>query len=169
MQALGSSDSLLISKEICTSAVWMPLLFLLCNYGERVTTSYVTLNEQIYEKSWYLCPCEIQRYFIPVLLAAQQPVYLEGFARINCSLETFKRVSCFRTFYEKKYWTKSFVNFLKIVNGGYSYFMMLRRIGWVLFRAIVGVESVICYKHGKCILCTTHILFSTQRALQLIK
>lgn len=78
---------------MATFTVWIPLLYLLCNYGERVTEAYSDLNEQVYEQNWYLCPSKLQLNFVLVLMTAQRPVYLEGFTGITCSLETYKKVN----------------------------------------------------------------------------
>lgn len=68
---------------------------MLNNSGEGVSNSFAYLNESIFRKSWYLCPVDQQRYVILIMALAQKPDYLEGFAHIKFSRETFKTVCQF--------------------------------------------------------------------------
>lgn len=86
-------DYLLVVSAISILTIWLPLFYMLCDFGEHVTIASGRLNTSFYSNSWYLCPIEMQRYFLVILLAAQKPLYMEGFARLNCSRETFKRVN----------------------------------------------------------------------------
>lgn len=60
--------------------------------GESVTHACGNLNGSIFRIPWYLCPVDLQKHVILVMAMAQKPAYLEGFAHINFSRETFKKV-----------------------------------------------------------------------------
>lgn len=77
---------------ITGSMALLPFLYLICHLGEIVTNAYFNLNSSIYNVSWYLCPVEIQKCILPMLLAAEQPIYFNSIASLNCSHDTFKRV-----------------------------------------------------------------------------
>lgn len=68
------------------------MFYVLCYFGESVTTTSGVLDATVYSKSWYLCPVDTQRYFSIFMMLAQKPLFIEGFARLNCTRETFKQV-----------------------------------------------------------------------------
>lgn len=60
--------------------------------GGSVAYKFGNLSESFFLNSWYLCPIDLQKYTIPMIAVSQKPAYLEGFAGINFSRETFKKV-----------------------------------------------------------------------------
>lgn len=70
----------------------MVLFHKLCDYGERVATTFSDLCESIYDLPWHLCSTDLQLYIVFMVKVAQIPVYLHGF-HMDCSLEMFKKVS----------------------------------------------------------------------------
>ncbi|XP_031622113.1 odorant receptor 94b-like [Contarinia nasturtii] len=80
-------------------------LFMVCYFGEELTTAFEELTNEIYRCEWNLFPNCVQRILPIVLQISQQPVQIKGFASFVCSRDTFK----------------------KVVNGGYSYFTILRK------------------------------------------
>lgn len=92
LQGLEIGDYLLIVSAISILTIWLPLFYMLCNFGEDVTTTSRILDDTVYSMSWYLCPAEIQRYFLLTIMVTQKPLYIVGFARLNCTRETFKNV-----------------------------------------------------------------------------
>lgn len=76
----------------------MPLFYLLCRFGENVTTALNKLDYSVYERSWYLYPLEFRQYVVFMMMAAQKPIYFEGVARLQCSRADFKLVCKSRQF-----------------------------------------------------------------------
>lgn len=91
-QGLQISDYLLIVSALSILSIWLPLFYLLCDFGENVSIASGQLDGALFGHSWYLCPNNIQRCFMIMMMLAQKPVYMEGFARLYCSRETFKSV-----------------------------------------------------------------------------
>lgn len=91
-QGLKNSDHRLVIAAGSIFAAWIPLFYLLCHFGESVTTSYGMIGDEIFMKLWYFCPLEQQKYILLMIQSGQQPVYFEGFARFDCSRETFRKV-----------------------------------------------------------------------------
>lgn len=69
------------------------LIFLLCEFGERVTNRFDELNDTIYQSDWYKLPIGVKRMLPTVILAAQQPIGIHIFGRIWCTRGTFKNAS----------------------------------------------------------------------------
>lgn len=79
-----------IFKPMSAGSTWMILFFLLCNFGENVTNRFNGLRYSICDE-WYLYPVDQQKYFILMILDANNLVYLDGFA-IHITRELFKKV-----------------------------------------------------------------------------
>lgn len=84
---------LMIANGLTTMTVLLPFFFVVNNVGEIVTTAFDSINVSMYEVAWYECPVELQKYLIPMLLAAEQPVRVSVFANFHCSRGTFKEVT----------------------------------------------------------------------------
>lgn len=85
--------------------------FLICNFGEDVTTKFIMCDRAMYECQWYRFPNEVQKMLPIIMISTQSPLIFRGFANVFCTRETFKRVA----------------------NGGFSYFTVLRQIKWDKF------------------------------------
>lgn len=90
--------------SISCFAVFVPFFYPVCSLGENVTTAFVQMNESIYEIKWYECPREQQKYLVQMIMFSETPFRVTIFGTMDCSRDTFK----------------------KVINSGYSYFMMLR-------------------------------------------
>lgn len=84
-------------------------IFGFCYFGERVTSAFNDLHKTVYLCDWYSFPLKIRKYIPNILLSAQQPVHMHGFASLHCTLQTFKTV----------------------VNTSYEYFATLKEIIWI--------------------------------------
>lgn len=71
-------------------------IFLFCDFGQKVTDQFSEIDDMIYFSDWYTFPKEIQRILPTVLMTAQQPVILEGFANLKCTREAFNKVNNFK-------------------------------------------------------------------------
>lgn len=67
--------------------------FVICNFGENVTSHYSDLNNEIYNLSWHLCSLKMQHSVKIMMFNAQQPIYIEGFPKLRCTHETYTKVS----------------------------------------------------------------------------
>lgn len=94
LQGSETGDISLIVRAFGLMCAWLPFFFMLNDSGESVMHNIGAINQSIFQQSWYLYPVELQRYLIPIQITAQRPAYLEGFAHINFSRETFSRVMC---------------------------------------------------------------------------
>lgn len=141
LQFVDTNNFLLLPGAITAIVTLMPFLFLVCYVGEHVTTVYLDLKDSIYNISWFLCPLDLQRYIVPMLMNADKPVYFESFGTLNCTNDTFKRVilRCSETTPRFAYIFRNdfsviFVSYdnsvelirFQIVKGGYTFFMALR-------------------------------------------
>lgn len=66
--------------------------FVLCHYGERVTIEYEKINISIYRMCWYSMPIGVRKKLPTMMAMSQRPVYLKGFATIQCTHEFFANV-----------------------------------------------------------------------------
>lgn len=125
-QCTEDYDSVLMVTSLSEVATLLPFLFLICYIGENVAKAFNTMNESMYNISWHLWPVELQQYLPAMLMIARQPVYFESIVSLNCSLESFKRVTLDLIFHPK--WVVVHPsNVFQIINAGYSVFMILRR------------------------------------------
>lgn len=142
LQGLEIGDHLLIVSALSILTIWLPLFYMLCNFGESVTNISGSLDQCVYSQSWYMCPKETQRYFILLLMMTHRPLYINGFASLHCSRETFKNVTShfvslldsnksgsFRRIHIGSFQFVQFPLLFQVMNAGYSYFMILRRFG----------------------------------------
>lgn len=67
------------------------MFFLLCDYGNKVTSRFAALGDSYYGILWYYLPVYQQKYIILSILNAKTAVYLEGCA-IHSTREAFKKV-----------------------------------------------------------------------------
>lgn len=67
-------------------------IFVFCELGINVTDRFNRIPDQIYDSEWYTFPMDIQRILPTVMVAAQQPLVLQGFANLKCTRESFKKV-----------------------------------------------------------------------------
>lgn len=77
-------------QPISALTLWMTMFYFLCDFGDEATNVFIGLSNSIYDH-WYLHHVDQQKYFILMILNANKPVYMEGFA-IQCTRETFKKV-----------------------------------------------------------------------------
>lgn len=106
------------------------LIFIYCEFGERVSTGFSELNDAINQFNWYTFPIEIQRDLPIVMIFAQEPVVVSGFGNIACVRLTFKSVSAINSWTRLKSFNSQNVSALfQVVSKGFKRFMMLREFG----------------------------------------
>lgn len=74
-------------------------IFIFCELGNRITDRFNKIPNVIYHRNWYTFPKEIQRITPLILMAAQQPVTLTGFANLKFTRESFRKVKLDQLFY----------------------------------------------------------------------
>lgn len=92
-QFIQSNDFILLLTVITSLVAFLPFFFLICHFGESVTTAFAKLNGAIYNMPWYLLAIKEQQCVGPMLLISHQAFHFKGYASLNCSHETFKNVS----------------------------------------------------------------------------
>lgn len=109
--------------------VFVGWAFLFCYFGHNVSHRFMGIGDSAYDLDWHLYPLEIRKHLPLMIQAAQNPVYLQGFANVQCTRESFRKVSSCLTPIRQliRYWTNS-VHSFQIMRFSYSFFTMLRRI-----------------------------------------
>lgn len=67
-------------------------VFTYCLYGDKTTSNYEGLAEDLYEKNWYELPNQIKKYFLIMIMSAQKPVYYHGMHLTVLELTVFTKV-----------------------------------------------------------------------------
>lgn len=68
-------------------------IFIFCELGENLTERFNRIPIIIYDSEWYNFPKDVRRALPTVMIAAQQPMVLQGFANLKCTRESFKKVT----------------------------------------------------------------------------
>lgn len=63
-------------------------VFLLCEPGERMTTQFNELNDELNRCDWYLLPISIQQMYVIFSLEAQNSMEMLSYADITCERQT---------------------------------------------------------------------------------
>lgn len=82
-------------------------MFLLCEYGQMVTTRFEDIDEAIYQCEWHSFPDKVQRILPTIINNTQQLVIISGFCDVQYTRETFDSVSWKLT----NHWTSIFFFF----------------------------------------------------------
>lgn len=88
----------LISELLCMAYAFGQM-FLFCEMGENLNNQFSRVSDAIYSSSWYMFPRDLQRIIPTVMMAAQRPVTLQGFANLRCTRQAFKKVFFLFAFY----------------------------------------------------------------------
>lgn len=69
------------------------LVFISCEFAERLGMRFDEINDEINNFNWYLFPHGILQKALPtIMINAQKKVYFECFGSITCNRENFKKV-----------------------------------------------------------------------------
>lgn len=68
-------------------------LFMSCELSQRLSNSFLDINDLMNQFQWYRFPTKVKRILPMALMFVQQPVELEGFGSIVCCRETFGKVT----------------------------------------------------------------------------
>lgn len=68
------------------------LLFIFCDFGQKLINQFESFEYKIYRCKWYLFPMKMQQSFVFGMMNVQQLAVVEGFGNIELSRETSKKV-----------------------------------------------------------------------------
>lgn len=68
------------------------IMFITCMFGERLTIAFEQFSDALYQSDWHSFPIQMQQILLILMVNAQQPVRLTGFANTLCALESFNKV-----------------------------------------------------------------------------
>lgn len=80
------------------------ILFLLCLFGNILTSNLALVADMAYDSQWYNYPIRIQMYLAFMIRSAQAPFWISAFGIMPCTLE----------------------NFAAVINSAISFFMVMR-------------------------------------------
>lgn len=78
---------------ILTIIVVFGLLFVICEFGERLMNKFEEFNDGLCECQWYFHPIGLQRMYLTFGVETQQPVYIRGYGNVSTTRDTMKKVS----------------------------------------------------------------------------
>lgn len=102
------------------------VIFPICELGQQLRNAFDEICTTIYQMDWYSFPTQTQRILAMILLGAQTPVQIGAYGNIEASRETCKKVLQ-KMFFFGVFLDFKFFDYFQIVNGGFSYFMILRK------------------------------------------
>lgn len=117
----------MIIPLVCMMFWSFSIIFVYCEFGERMSNGFNEINDSICCVNWYTFPINMQRMIPNILIIAQKPVVLDAFGKISCKREVFTNVSPF--LFNGEAVDSNLITLSQVVNGGFSYFMMLREFG----------------------------------------
>lgn len=80
-----------LSNSMIDVAWTFVLILSVCELGEKVTNHFELFDEELCNCDWLSFPLEIQRLYLIVLLGAEQPGVIQGYAQTACTRSTFKK------------------------------------------------------------------------------
>lgn len=108
------------------------VIYLFCELGERVSSQFDELSDAIYQSEWYEFPMDVRRVLPILMMAAQKQVVPRGFGNLLCTREFFKKVTISFILWLVSFYLLTFNQFnFKVVNTGFSYFLVIRELYWI--------------------------------------
>ena len=68
------------------------LLFILCDFGQKLTNQFELLEDEMYNCKWYLFPMKMRLTFAFAMMNVQELATFQGLGNIELSRETSKKV-----------------------------------------------------------------------------
>lgn len=93
LQSQSTIDPVKIIILFCEMFWSFSLIFIFCDFGERVSSGFGEINDAISAFDWHLFPIGAQRMLPTILIVTQQPVALRGFGNVSFLREVFANVS----------------------------------------------------------------------------
>lgn len=67
--------------------------FIICEIPQRISFGFEEICDSFYQLNWYRFPDELNKLLVTFILSLQKPIVFECFGSIDCSRESFKKVS----------------------------------------------------------------------------
>lgn len=96
-----SNPAYLLNSLLFITASFVTV-FLTCEMGQNVSNQFNKFGDKVGTCDWYLLLRKLQQMFVIVMINAQEPVSIRGFGNVECTRDSFKRVSFF-------YWGSAFI------------------------------------------------------------
>lgn len=71
------------------------LIFIYCEFGERVNAGFANLCDVIGQFNWCLLPINIQKLLPVAIGGVQRPINIQGYGNFPCNRKAFKNVPNF--------------------------------------------------------------------------
>lgn len=92
LKSLENASTIEVIHFAVPTIIGMTWLLVLCSSGDYLTQRFDSVSNAIYLLDWYTFPTDIQKDLLILLTLAQNSIYLEGYADIQCTNEIFKKV-----------------------------------------------------------------------------
>ncbi|KAG5866947.1 hypothetical protein JTB14_026250 [Gonioctena quinquepunctata] len=63
---------------LCELIGWLMSLFLLCDAGQKITDSTLSVSEAVYKMEWYSTDIQTMKDILFILMRSQKPMYLDA-------------------------------------------------------------------------------------------
>lgn len=103
-------------------------IFGVCEFGQRLSSSFEEINNLYDRFKWYLFPCDVQKMLTMLLIVAQHPVELHVFGSISCCRITLKNVNKIVNIIQSQIAINPFFFIVQVFNTAYSWFMILQHL-----------------------------------------
>ena len=87
---MGVADILRFAISIIVLTIYLSVL---CLFGDEVNSKFDEIHNWIYYCNWLTFPYRIQKLIPTILIAAEKPVYIQGFMNVRCIRESMKKVN----------------------------------------------------------------------------
>lgn len=88
------SKDLNIFKPAVSVALVMVWLYVYCSFGQLITSKCEQISDIAYESTFYHYPIDLRIFTLMAIGRAQKPFYITGYKITQCSLHSYRRVSC---------------------------------------------------------------------------
>lgn len=79
-------------KTILMAFFSFGIVFVACEFGQRVSNAFGEINSVVGQFDWYLFSDDLQKILPIIINFAQQPVNIEFFGNISCNRLVFESV-----------------------------------------------------------------------------
>lgn len=83
----------MLLQSIMTTIAIVIIIFIMCYFGQTVTTDCEMVAYAIYNELWYQFPIELQPFMILIILRSQQSYVFTAFKMYRCTVQSFTIVS----------------------------------------------------------------------------
>lgn len=104
-----------------------------CYFANVVTDRISYIGDSVYDLNWYDYPPNLRKHMTLIIVRSQRKIYFNGLNLINCTLETFGKVSSFLIEILKNFFYGNWIllldnNFLQLFKSSCSYYIIFRSI-----------------------------------------